>query len=241
MRGIFLIFGLYLTLIDARSKGFRFSQRVNETFAMVLPLLRSASYVAEKSQPPQPAGTTIFDKKGHIFDVPEQVLYYIELVMKLPGTVVCETGFNAGHSAITFLAANPKTVMYSFDLGDWPWTSLSVEYVKYLFPDRFFYIQGKSTETIKESVLPKGVKCDLFSVDGDHGNAYGDFIAGKAIVNKNAWVIADDYSTSGGAITRDWKRAVDEKLMETMDCHHDVRQMRDGYWKGWCLGRYTGN
>ncbi len=151
---------------------------VNVTMSVLIPLLRAATFVAESSQPPKPKGESIFDTQGHIFDVLDEVRYYSQL-MHLPNiTTVCETGFNAGHSAITFLASNPNIHLYSFDLGDMPWTAKSVELVHFLFPGRFTYIKGKSTETINKDALPPGVQCDLFSVDGDHSNSYKDYRVG---------------------------------------------------------------
>ncbi len=87
--------------------GFEKNRHLNATMNVLLPLLRSASYIAERSQPAMPDGKSIFDTQGHIYDVIDEVKYYVNL-MTLPNiSVVCETGFNAGHSAITFLAANP--------------------------------------------------------------------------------------------------------------------------------------
>lgn len=60
----------------------------------LLPLLRAASYIAESSQPPRNDGTSIFDNMGHIYDVPEQVLFYSKVAMIPSIKTICEIGFN---------------------------------------------------------------------------------------------------------------------------------------------------
>ena len=86
-----------------------------------------------------------------------------------------------------------------------------------------------------------GRKCDLLSVDADHHNAYGDIILGRAVSRKDAYVLADDYSSSCPLVPRDWKRAEKENIIRTLDCHQDAHWMvRGEYFKGWCLGQFIG-
>lgn len=63
---------------------------------------------------------------------------------------VCETGFNAGHSAATWLGANPIAHLWSFDLwnhGD-AYAKGQYEYLNRLFPSRITITKGDSTQTI---------------------------------------------------------------------------------------------
>jgi predicted O-methyltransferase YrrM len=202
-------------------------------------LLKAASFVAEATQPPMPEGKSIFDVQGNIYDVMEEVKFYAHAANLDNVTVICETGFNAGHSAITFLFANPNSIYFGFDLGDMGWSSQSVKFVQYLFPTRFHYVKGRTTDTLKEANM-KGHKCDLLSVDADHNNAYTDFVLGKAVSRPHAYVLADDYSQSAFIVQRDWRRAEREKLIRTVDCHPDAHYMKNGeYYKGWCLGAFV--
>merc|ERR1719215_2476005 len=61
---------------------------------------------------------------------------------------ICEVGFNAGHSAAVFLNANPEANMYSFDIGQFPYTRGNAALMKELFPERFEYIEGSSQEAV---------------------------------------------------------------------------------------------
>jgi hypothetical protein len=111
-----------------------------------------------------------------IWSVPDEVKYYYRLA-NLPGVnTICDIGFNAGHSAITFLSANPNATVISFDICKMPWTLNSVGYVKSLFGDRFKFVKGHSgqmmTAAMKDKSLMFHRKCDLVSVDGDHSAAW---------------------------------------------------------------------
>jgi hypothetical protein len=215
-------------------------RHLNTTMDLLMPLLKAASYVAESSQAPRPKGSSIFDYEGHIFDVLDEVRYYMQAANLPEVTTICEIGFNAGHSSIVFLASNPNAILYSFDLGNLPWTAKSVEFISYLFPGRFQYIKGRSVDIVKEDSLPKGVKCDLLSVDGDHRIAYVDIKNGLSVVRPHAYVLADDYA-DGYDVIRDWKKAEEEQMIKTVDCHPNAFHVKTGggYYKGWCLGQYV--
>ena len=82
---------------------------------------------------------------------------------------VCETGFNAGHSTLLWLLANPSAKVYSFDLGRHPCTAPMADYLKKRFPDRFTITFGNSTETLPRFRRENpDVKCDLMIIDGGH-------------------------------------------------------------------------
>ncbi len=211
----------------------------NSTFiANLMTLLKSATYNAEEATKHIPRNTSrsIFYSQGNIYDVEDEVVFYAKSVAHLPNiSIVCETGFNAGHSAITFLYANPKIKYIGFDLGDMPWSEAAVKYVKYLYGDRFEYHKGFTKDTLKPETL-KGQVCDFLSVDADHLNAYADFILGRKVTRPQAYVLADDYSRDCPQVPRDWARAQAEGLIRTLSCHKDAFFIKDdegGYHKGW--------
>jgi hypothetical protein len=120
------------------------------------------------------------------------------------------------------------------------WSAAAVNYVKYLFGDRFEYHKGYSKDTLNPGVL-NGQVCDLLSVDADHSNAYGDFLLGRKVIRPNGYVLADDYSSDCPPVIRDWNRATKEGMIKTLSCHKDAFRIIDdngGYFKGWCLGQY---
>ena len=82
---------------------------------------------------------------------------------------VCETGFNAGHSTLIWLLANPNVKVYSFDLNRHPCTAPMADYIRKRFPDRFTITYGNSTETLPAFRRENpDVKCDMSIADGGH-------------------------------------------------------------------------
>lgn len=85
---------------------------------------------------------------------------------------ICETGFGAGHSAMLFLLANPDAEVYSFGLGNEPYSNTSEKFLHRKFGDRFTLTRGDSTKSLP-SFMHKhpGVRCDLVLVDGAYDKA----------------------------------------------------------------------
>ena len=82
---------------------------------------------------------------------------------------VCETGFNAGHSTLIWLLANPNVKVYSFDLNRHPCTAPMADYLKNRFQGRLDVTYGNSTETLPVFRRENpDVKCDYIIVDGGH-------------------------------------------------------------------------
>ena len=75
---------------------------------------------------------------------------------------ICEIGFNAGHSALTWLAASTKPKVVSFDLLQHGYSPLAANFVSQTFLDRFILISGDSALSIPASVriLPE-LKCNI--------------------------------------------------------------------------------
>lgn len=99
----------------------------------------------------------------------EEADYYRELATQPWVDTICETGFNAGHLAALMLSVNPHAKMYSFDLGDMPYSAAAMQFVQTVFGDRFSLIVGNSTTTLAEFAwIHPGIKCDLMIIDGGH-------------------------------------------------------------------------
>ncbi|KAJ9451286.1 hypothetical protein DIPPA_07415 [Diplonema papillatum] len=117
-------------------------------------------------------------KKGCIdgFVLPEQADKYFNWALNWESPVsvptLCETGFNAGHSAVTFLLANRNMNMVSFDLFIQAYSSSCFKYVKAVFgDDRMTLHQGDSHASLSrlgEVDEESRQKCDVISVDGAH-------------------------------------------------------------------------
>ena len=63
-----------------------------------------------------------------------QVKLFLDVIQQSPGiTNVCEIGFNAGHSALTFLSMTNNTQVVSFDLGTHPYFKPSIETISAMY------------------------------------------------------------------------------------------------------------
>jgi len=78
-------------------------------------------------------------------------------------TNVMEIGFNAGHSAETFLQ-NTTGHVTSFDLGEHPYVHVAKEYIDTMYPGRHTLILGDSRETVPQCKDT----FDLLFIDGGH-------------------------------------------------------------------------
>jgi hypothetical protein len=182
---------------------------------------------------------SVFRHMGHIGEVQMQVNDYVHAAT-LPGVkTICEVGFNAGHSSATFLHANNDAKVIVFDLGNLPWTNVQVEYVKKLFPGRLTLTTGNSHIKIREywHANPH-VKCDLWSIDGDHGpDSIIDFEAARLMASLGGFVLADDHTQNFPAIKSTWAQLQREGKLQPVYCHQ-APGLYQGYEKAWCLGRW---
>ena len=88
---------------------------------------------------------------------------------------ICETGFNAGHSAANYLLANYRGKGYDvryvgFDLGRTPYSKVGAGFLMTLFGEEKFEVTwGDSTKTLPRYMddHPELV-CDGIMVDGGH-------------------------------------------------------------------------
>ncbi|MFA6295130.1 MAG: class I SAM-dependent methyltransferase [Candidatus Paceibacterota bacterium] len=83
---------------------------------------------------------------------------------------ICEVGFNAGHSVLAMILANPDANYILFDLGTHAYAQPCFEYLKKIFPQTKVEIfWGDSRETLADyhRKNPK-VIFDLVHIDGCH-------------------------------------------------------------------------
>lgn len=121
--------------------------------------------------------------EGGSYQINAQVERLRELVASVaaPGPkAIMEIGFNAGHSALLFLAITPpETKVVSFDLGEYAYVFAAKRYIDSVFPGRHTLVTGDSTFTIpnyEEQVAhrmnnPNSApphRFDLIFIDGGH-------------------------------------------------------------------------
>lgn len=107
--------------------------------------------------------------EGYLNQTSPQAYQYGIYATRTGVETICETGFQAGHSALVFLLSNPHAHVYSFDLANYGVTLPAVEFLQKRFPGRFTFVQGDSKETLGTFWRQNpGVRCDLSLVDGAH-------------------------------------------------------------------------
>eukprot|EP00930_Biecheleria_cincta_P002341 TRINITY_DN103350_c0_g1_i1.p1 TRINITY_DN103350_c0_g1~~TRINITY_DN103350_c0_g1_i1.p1 ORF type:complete len:278 (+),score=35.33 TRINITY_DN103350_c0_g1_i1:119-952(+) len=159
---------------------------------------------------------------------------------------ICEVGFNAGHSAAIYLNANPEAKLHSFDIGQFPYTRGNSKLMKELFPDRFEYISGSSTETVPAFAEERPeVKCDVISVDGDHSTegTLADLANFRKLASCRNWVLMDDagWNSTNSA----WQQAKDAGILTQVECFADMNPRPDYQFmeyphnRSWCLGFFN--
>jgi FkbM family methyltransferase len=86
---------------------------------------------------------------------------------------VCEVGFNAGHSALFWLAADAAVNVVSFDLGKHGYTEHAAAFIAARFPGRSSLTIGPSNATLKAfAARQRGrAACDVVIADGGHSTA----------------------------------------------------------------------
>jgi predicted O-methyltransferase YrrM len=115
---------------------------------------------------------------------------------------VLEIGFNAGHSTLLFLLANPTSKIYCFDTCQHNYTKPCFEYLSQAFPGRLELIEGRSGEQMeKYKASHSQLMCDVIHIDGDHelSNANGDFFRSLGYAKYKAFLIYNN-------VDMDWLR-----------------------------------
>jgi precorrin-6B methylase 2 len=108
----------------------------------------------------------------------ERMIYYSLASLSCVKTI-CEVGFNAGHSALLWLHANPKAEVIMFDIFTHNYSAKGEAFLRNYTAlnaaERLVIHKGDSNSTLRSfhSAHPMK-KCDVISVDGAHG--YEDVI-----------------------------------------------------------------
>eukprot|EP01036_Dinobryon_divergens_P029581 gene29581-38701_t len=120
--------------------------------------------------------------------------------------LICEVGFDLGHSAGLFLlTTNPTVQLISFDTGKSEWSDGQVDYVKSMFPGRFKYVKGEYRTRIKEyagyAKSNSKYRCDLWSIgigqsSMDSETSADDMLntAAIAVAAKRSYILASSFN-----------------------------------------------
>lgn len=136
--------------------------------------------------------------EGYVRDdnpyIAKEAAIYDQWANSLNLSTICETGFNAGHSALRFLAQSKATV-YEFDLCEHPYSQPAAAYLDGKYPGRLHLTCGDSRTTLPafRASYPD-IRCDLIIVDGGHSFevATSDLSNLAKMASENALVSVDD-------------------------------------------------
>ena len=108
---------------------------------------------------------------------------------------IMEIGFNAGHSSLLYLVANPASTIQIFDLGEHKYTRPCFEYLSSQFPNRMKIEFGDSRQTVPAYISKNtGRVFDMIHVDGGHTEPIvrADILNTLQLCDYNTVVISDD-------------------------------------------------
>jgi len=176
--------------------------------------------------------------EGYVTQEPTEVNTYIQLAREDFVNTVCETGFNAGQSALIWLLANPKAKLYSFDLGQYGYTQAAAKFMAEKFPGRFTFVAGNSVESLPKFIVDHPeVRCDLTIVDGGHTVevATADLLNFAALASPVSRVVVDDTPCQvswcmGPNVA--WANGLQNKLVR------QVRSTPMGTYRGFVVGEF---
>jgi hypothetical protein len=105
---------------------------------------------------------------------------------------ILEIGFNAGHSALLYLLANPYSKIHFFDLGEHQYSRMCFDYLNHNFPGRLSVTWGDSTVTIPQYPI---TLFDFIHIDGGHTRfiAESDFHNCRSLARSHTLLMIDDY------------------------------------------------
>jgi len=185
-------------------------------------------------------GFDINDIEGHIYNIWSNYKPIFNYIFdnNIISSVI-ETGFNAGHSCLTFLQYMEKQkhknyYVISFDLGNHFYSYYAMRYIDVIYPNKTMIIKGDSKKTLPLfNTLFKSKKIfNLIFIDGDHRfeGAYNDIIQLKKFSDENTILFIDNSAPHKGAgqgVYYAFKKAYQENIV-IFDKFFEFPNFKDG-------------
>ena len=169
---------------------------------------------------------------------PNQMQFFLDWLAKHPTVkTIFEIGFNAGHSAYTFLSARPDIKVVSLDLGAHDYVVKGKNLIDRTFPGRHTLIIGDSTMHLTHdtptATLIKAWAPDLFFVDGGHDDPIPerDLYNCLALAKPGSWFIVDDVIDHHRDVLKGVRSVVEAGKMAP------IAQLKDGNVRGWLVAK----
>lgn len=134
-----------------------------------------------------------FKVEGNIGRYPKKSEFYRYLLNNSSPKIVCETGFNAGHSADLILKTiSPSSILYSFDIFEHDYVTKCAEIITQKY-DNIRVINGDSKATLPQKLKEIG-KIDFAIIDGGHDTetVFSDIKHFAESINSKGILIIDD-------------------------------------------------
>jgi len=188
--------------------------------------------------------------EGHTGPQRMQQAWYLAAAALPCVHTICEIGLNAGHSATVWLSAKPHIRLFSFDLGNKPYTFEAVKYLIGKFPGRLTLTFGNSMDTVPMLTPQLRGSCDIVVVDGGHTEdlAWHDIQNMRKLANSDSILIIDDVNCNANycegpsaAVARAVKEGVLEVFLNrsaTSGGSSLAGADKAGAERGFLLGRY---
>lgn len=179
------------------------------------------------------------DIEGHCGG--QQRQYFRQVLDDHPwATRVAEIGFNAGHSAHTFLEHRDDVSVVSFDVMLHRYSRYSKEYIDLRFPGRHTMVAGDSIHSVPSYHRQHPAeKFDILFIDGDHvyEAALYDILAMRALAHERTVVIIDNVAPHRGVgrgVYYAWRELVEGGFLL-----HREHVETEGFMDGWTCGWYN--
>lgn len=156
-----------------------------------------------------------------------QIHAYIDEFRRVDPDVVCETGFNGGHSALLWIALKSSAKVVSFDICSDVRCRVGIQYIKKHYPSAdVTIIEGDSRKTVPTFALRHPTfECDLIVVDGGHiGNVPFEDLKNLArLAKRTTTVLIDDVNITSSAeylrvVGAAWQRAKQLGIVRETKC-----------------------
>lgn len=171
----------------------------------------------------------------------EQTEFLKNIVKKSNIKNVMEIGFNAGHSAETFLSSNNRINLVSFDIGIHNYVAYGKYFIDKMYPRRHKLIIGNSINTVPKFSKENNIKFDVIFIDGGHeySIAKNDLINCKKLAHKNTIVILDD-TINNNEFLLDWNEGPSKVWKEAKEWNfiEEIGTIDYGPGRGQSWGKY---